>query len=333
MGHASVALPPATRIKIARLVVEQGWPIRRVAERFQCSPATVSRWSRRFAAGEAMEARSSRPRRSPMRTPVRLERRIIALRFTRRWGPHRIGFHLRIPRSTVERVLARHRMPLLTHLDQATGLPARRVAPVRYEAAAPGLLVHVDIKKLGRIPDGGGWRAHGRGSAADRAAGVRRDREKRAGAAASRGYAFVHHAVDDHSRLAYSEILADERKETASGFWSRARDFFQQAGFEVASVMTDNGACYRSHAFAAALGPHVRHRHTRPCRPQTNGKVERFNRTLMTEWAYATSYSSDEARAATYDAWLHAYNHHRPHTALDGHTPAQRVHNVTGNYS
>jgi transposase InsO family protein len=278
-----------------------------------------------------MTDRSSRPRRSPSRSAQRLERRIVALRFVRRWGPHRIGYHLGVPRSTVGRVLARYRMPLLAHLDQSTGLPARRPVPVRYEKTRPGELVHVDIKKLGRIPDGGGWRAHGRGSAQDRAAGVIRDRAARAGAAGSRGYAFLHHAVDDHSRLAYSEILADERRETAAGFWLRAHAFFAEAGVTVEAVMTDNGACYRSHMFAAALGD-IKHRRTRPYRPQTNGKVERFNRTLTAEWAYAQPYSSEATRSATYANWLHTYNHHRPHTGIGGLVPAARVHNLTGNY-
>jgi transposase InsO family protein len=224
-------------------------------------------------------------------------------------------------------------MPLLAHLDQTTGLPARRPRPVRYEAAQPGDLVHVDIKKQGRVPDGGGWRVHGRGSTQDRAAGSARDKEARRGAVSSRGYCYLHHAVDDHTRLAYSEILNDERKETAAAFWQRARAFFAAANIEVRAVMTDNGACYRSHDFARALGPDVKHRRTRPYRPQTNGKVERFNRTLAAEWAYAQTYTSESNRAASYPAWLHFYNHHRPHTGIEGLTPAQRVHNVTGNYS
>jgi transposase InsO family protein len=223
-------------------------------------------------------------------------------------------------------------MPLLAHLDQATGLPVRKPKPVRYEAAAPGDLVHVDIKKLGRIPDGGGWRAFTRGSEQDRRNGVARLRARRAGAPSSRGYVFLHHAVDDHSRLAYSEQLPDERKETAAAFWERARVFFADAGIAVRAVMTDNGSCYRSHDFARALGPEVQHRRTRPYRPQTNGKVERFNRTIVTEWAYAQTYLSEAARSATYADWLHSYNHHRPHTGIGGLAPADRVHNVTGNY-
>jgi transposase InsO family protein len=260
---------------------------------------------------------SSRPRHSPSRLSRRIERRIVALRFTRHWGPHRIGYHLRIPRSTVGRVLARYHMPLLAHVDQATGLLVRAPKPVRYELARPGELVHVDIKKLGRIPDGGGHRMLGR------QAGKRNNRNQ------GRGYAYLHHAVDDHSRVAYSEILGDERKETAAAFWRRARAFFAGIGVPVTAVLTDNGSCYRSHDFAKALGK-AKHRRTRPYRPQTNGKVERFNRTLAAEWAYARTYTSDEARAATYGDWLHYYDHHRPHTGIGGAVPADRVPNLTG---
>ena len=220
-------------------------------------------------------------------------------------------------------MLARYRMPLLHHLDQATGLPVRVPRAQRYEKDRPGQLVHVDIKKLGRIPDGGGHRMIGR-----QAGKKNNDGHGRGG----RGYSFLHHAVDDHSRLAYSEIHTDERKETAAGFWLRANAFFTSAGITVTAVMTDNGSCYRSRDFATALGP-IAHRFTRPYRPQTNGKVERFNRTLATEWAYARTYLNDEARTADYDRWLHHYNHHRPHTGIGGSTPASRVHNLTGNYS
>jgi transposase InsO family protein len=247
----------------------------------------------------------------------------VAIRFTRRWGPHRIGYHLGLNRSTVERVLARYQMPKLIYLDQATGLPVRKLRPIRYEKTLPGELVHVDIKKQGRIPDGGGHRVLGR------QAGKRNNTKH---GKPGRGYSFLHHAVDDHSRLAYSEILTDEKKETAAGFWLRANTYFAAAGITVTAVMTDNGACYRSHDFAAALGE-IKHVWTRPYRPQTNGKVERFNRTLAQEWAYATTYLSDEARAATYPAWLHHYNHHRPHTGIGGQTPSDRVHNLRGNYN
>jgi len=307
--------------------------VRRAAERFQVSPATAAKWAARYRDGLSMSDRSSRPHHSPRRCSQRLERRIVRLRYCRRWGPHRISYHLGVPRSTVYRVLTRYRMPLLAHIDQATGLPVRKPKPKRYEASAPGELVHIDIKKLGKIPDGGGWRAFGRDSDQHRRNGVAQHRAKRAGAPASRGYVFLHHAVDDYSRLAYSEQLLDERKETAAAFWVRARAFFAEAGIAVRAVMTDNGACYRSHDFATALGPGVKHRRTRPYRPQTNGKVERFNRTMVSEWAYATTYLSNAARAATYSDWLHYYNHHRPHTGIGGLVPAARVHNVTGNYT
>jgi transposase InsO family protein len=316
--HVNAPLAPLGRLRLASLIVVDGWSVRRAAERFQCSPATASKWAARFRAGQSLEDRSSRPLTSPSRLPKRVEHRIVALRFTRRWGPHRIGYHLHLNRSTVERVLARYRMPKLVFLDQTTGLPVRKPKPARYEMTAPGQLVHVDIKKQGRIPDGGGHRVLGRAAAPSRHRG--------------RGYSFHHHAVDDYSRLAYSEILSDEKKETAAGFWIRANAFFASVGITVTAVMTDNGSCYRSRAFAAALGT-ITHVWTRPYRPQTNGKVERFNRTLAQEWAYAANYTSDEARAAEYPVWLHHYNHHRPHTGIGGQIPAERVHNLTGNYS
>ncbi len=164
MTHANAPLTPEGRRRLAVLIVEEGWTVRRAAERCQISPATAAKWARRYRHGEPMTDSSSRPHRSPGRCPRRLERRIIKLRYCRRWGPHRISYHLGVPRSTVGRVLARYHMPLLAHLDQATGLPVRKPKTVRYEADAPGDLVHLDIKKLGRIPDGGSWRAFGRGS-------------------------------------------------------------------------------------------------------------------------------------------------------------------------
>lgn len=321
MVHPNAPLTPEGRRRLAVLVVDEGWTLRRAAERFQCAPATAARWVARYRAGEPLTDRSSRPHRSASRTPRRTERRILALRVTRHWGPHRIGYHLGLPRVTVGRVLSRYRMPLLVHVDRATGVRVRAPEPVRYEYEHPGELVHVDIKKLGRIPDGGGHRVLGR------AAGKRNSGKR------GRGYAYLHHAVDDHSRLAYSEILGDERGRTAARFWQRARAWFGRRGIHVEAVLTDNGPCYRSRAFARALGKKVKHRRTRPYRPQTNGKVERFNRTLTDEWAYAMAYASDEARAATYADWLHHYNHHRPHTGIGGSVPADRVHNLTGKYS
>ena len=327
MSHRNAPLTPTGRARLVSLIVDHGWTQRRAAERFNVSPATAHRWVARHRAGEPLDDRSSRPRRSPHQLSTRRERRIIKLRFTRRWGPHRIGYHLGVARSTVGRVLARYRMPALACIDQAPGLPVRKDPPRRYEKSTPGELVHVDIKKLGRIPDGGGWRIHGKGT----------DQHHRSRRLANRpvpqkSYRYLHHAVDDYSRVVYSEILDDERKETAAGFWTRARGFFTSLGVTVGAVMTDNGACYRSHDFADALGPEVKHRWTRPYRPQTNGKVERFNRTLMTEWAYARPYLSEASREEVYREFIDHYNRRRAHTGIGGLAPMDRVHNLTGNY-
>ena len=242
------------------------------------------------------------------------------MRVSRRWGPARIAYRLRLNPATVSRVLARYGCPPLRFTDPATGVRIRssRRDVVRYEHQAPGDLVHVDVKKLGRIPDGGGHRVHGR------AAGVRVKKQ------AKPGYAFLHHAVDDHSRLVYSEILTDERKDTAAAFWGRANAFFGDCGITVARVLTDNGNAYRSQAWKQALGEDIAHKRTRPYRPQTNGKVERFNRTLLEEWAYARPYTSETQRVAAYADFLHTYNHHRGHTALGGSSPADRVTNLAG---
>jgi transposase InsO family protein len=260
-----------------------------------------------------MSDRSSRPHYSPRRTPTRTERRIIKVRMIRRWGPARIGYLLGLHPSTVHRVLARYGLARLAWLDRATGRTVRR-----YEHAAPGDLVHVDIKKLGRIPDGGGWKLIGRPAGRKNRGNIKR------------GFHYLHNAVDDHSRLAYSEILTDEKKETAAAFWTRANTYFAGCGITVARVLTDNGSCYRSRLFADALGEKITHKRTRPYRPQTNGKVERFNRTLLEEWAYARLYRTEADRIAAFADWLHTYNHHRGHTALGGATPASRVTNLSG---
>lgn len=317
MSHANATLTPAGRLRLAKLVVEKRWTYARAAERFSVSITTARRWAQRYRelghqmGKAAMADRSSRPHRSPNQLPQRTERRIVKLRVTRRWGPARIAYHLGLNPSTVSQVLRRYGCPRLKWTDPSTGTRIKTSSrdKNRYEHAAPGDLVHVDIKKLGKIPDGGGWRAFGRDSAQARAAHVARDRAGRAGAASSRGYVYLHHAVDDHSRLAYSEILGDERKETAAAFWKRAKAFFAAHGITVKAVLTDNGSCYRSRLWAKALGRRVKHRRTRPYRPQTNGKVERFNRTLLEEWAYACVYLCEADRAAAYPAWLHHYNH------------------------
>ena len=317
MPHRNAPLTETGRLRLARCVVDDGWSLRRAAERFQVAPTTAQRWAVRYCElGEAgMTDRSSRPHHSPNRTPTRTERRIIKVRVLRRWGPARIAYLLGLNPATVHRVLTRFGLARLAHLDRATGQVIRR-----YEHAAPGDLVHVDIKKLGNIPDGGGHRALGRQAG----------RKNRAKA----GMSFLHNAVDDHSRLAYSEILPDERKETAAGFWQRAHAYFAAAGIPVQRVLTDNGACYTSHLWRdtlAAAG--ITHKRTRPYRPQTNGKVERFNRTLLDEWAYAKAYRTEAERRQAYPQWLHTYNHHRGHTALKGQPPASRVPNLTGQYT
>jgi transposase InsO family protein len=318
VSHANARLAPRGRLALARCVVDDGWPLRRAAERFQVSPTTAARWAARYRAlgAAGMGDLPSRPHRCPARTATRTERRIVGLRVTRRWGPARIGYLLGLHPSTVHRVLARYGLARLRWLDRATGRVVRR-----YEHGAPGDLVHVDIKKLGRIPDGGGHRVLGR------TVGNHNNHRDRP------GYAYLHNAVDDHSRLAYTEILPDERKESAAAFWTRANAYFAGHGITVRRVLTDNGACYRSGLFAAALGEHVAHKRTRPYRPQTNGKVERFNRTMLEEWAYARPYRCEADRVAAFADWLHSYNHHRGHTALGGATPASRVPNLSGQYS
>ncbi len=322
MSHANATLTPTGRLRLAKLVVERGWTYERAAERFSVSASTARRWAGRYRdEGEAgMVDRSSRPQRCPRQLSRRCERRIIGLRVTRRWGPARIAYHLGLNPSTVHKVLQRYRCPRLKWTDPATGtrIETSRADKHSYEHAAPGDLVHIDVKKLGRIPDGGGWRFRGHQ--------VGRQNKQRTPA----GYAFLHHAVDDHSRLVYSEIHADEKKETAVAFWQRAREWFARHEITIRAVLTDNGNAYRSRLWAKALGKEVKHRRTRPYRPQTNGKVERFNRTLLEEWAYAHEYRSEAERAAAYPDWLHHYNHHRGHTALKGHSPADRVPNLSG---
>ena len=329
MSHRNSPLSELGRLRLARCVVEEGWPLRRAAERFQVAVTTAARWAARYrelgAAG--MADRSSRPHRSPNQTPTRTERRIIKVRVIRRWGPHRIGYLLGLHPSTVHRVLTRYGLAKLRWLDRPTGRVIRRMTQT-----SCGELVHVDIKKLGKIPAGGGWRMLGRTQGnhnawADRSSGRRSKRGY-----PLRGHHFLHTAIDGYSRLAYSELLPDERKETAAAFWVHATAYFTELGIKVRKVLTDNGSCYRSHAFKEALGD-IEHRRTRPYRPQTNGKVERFHRTLADEWAYARLYTSDAERCEEFPRWLHTYNHHRGHTALGGQPPAARVPNLSGQYS
>ena len=328
MSHRNSPLSETGRLRLARCVVEEGWPLRRAAERFQVAPTTAARWAGRYrvAGAAAMVDRSSRPHRCPRRTPTRTERRIIKVRVLRRWGPARIGYLLGLHPSTVHRVLTRYGMAKLRWLDRPTGRVIRRI-----ESLSCGELVHVDVKKLGKIPAGGGWRMLGiagrHNSRADKSSGI-----KTRNGDPARGYHFLHSAIDGYSRLAYSELLADERKETAAAFWLRANAWFTKHGITVRKVLTDNGNCYRSFDFRDAIGG-IEHRRTQPYRPQTNGKVERFHRTLADEWAYARLYRSDAERCEAFTAWLHTYNHHRGHTALGGQPPAARLPNLPGQYN
>jgi transposase InsO family protein len=301
---------------LVQRVLELGWSVTMAAEAQGCSAATGYKWLRRFQAEgpQGLHDRSSRPHRSPMRLSPSREASIMARREAALEGPHRIAWALGEAPSTVHRVLRRLGAPRLRDLDRPTRLV------VRYEREHPGELVHVDIKKQGRIPAGGGWRMLGRADAPSRHRGD--------------GYDFIHAAVDDHSRLAYAEILPDERKETASGFMTRALRFYAEHGISVERVLTDNGSCYRSGAFAQTLvEAGVEHRRTRPYRPQTNGKVERFNLSLKWEWAYARPYMTNASRTEELARWLHHYNYHRPHMALSGRAPITAVNNVPRKHS
>lgn len=334
MSHRNAFLAYSGRLQLARCIVVDGWPLRRAAERFHVSVPTAARWSQRYRElGEAgLEDRRSRPVTCPHRTAARTERRVLGLRVNRRWGPARIAYHLHLNISTVHRILTRYVCPPLRFTDPATGIRVRgRDRARRYEYAWPGEMIHVDIKKLGRIPDGGGHRVHGRaqGEANSRARNLSEGRRTDRGQV--RGYTFIHHAVDDHSRFVYSEILPDETKESASAFMRNAIAAFAAQGVKIRRVLTDNGPCYRSRPFAQVLAEAgISHKRTRPYRPQTNGKVERFNRILLEEWAYASAYSSESERRACYQRFIEHYNQRRPHTALKGASPASRVTNVPG---
>ncbi|MFH9129084.1 IS481 family transposase [Streptomyces griseoaurantiacus] len=314
-----------------RLLVERvraGRPVAHVADEMGISRATAHKWVRRWRAeGDAgLHDRSSRPLTTPHRTPADVEKRICELRRERKLGPARIGPILDVPASTVHRVLTRHQLNRLRWLDRPTGQVIRR-----YERERPGELIHVNIKKLGNIPDGGGHRVMPRQQATSNRQATT---DTRKGGSPVIGYSFVHTAVDDHSRLAYSEVLSDECKETAASFWERANAFFAAHGITVERVLTDNGSCYRSKLFGQTLSAAgIAHKRTRPYRPQTNGKVERLNRTLLDEWAYVRPYSSNAERTEALENFLHTYNYHRCHTALDGQPPISRVNNAAGQYN
>jgi transposase InsO family protein len=309
--HPNAPLTPEGRRRMVACVLELGWTVEATAERFQVDAKTVRKWRDRFVVeGDAgLVDRSCRPRRSPNKTPRRVERQVLSLRRKHRWGAARIAFAVGLGATTVQRILNDAGCGRLDRGDRVTEQrPVRR-----YQRERPGELVHVDVKKLSGIPTGGGWRAHGRGN-------VAKSRRARA------GYRYLHTVLDDRTRIAYSEILSDEQGDTAAAFWHRAYRWFTAHGITIERALTDNGSCYRSRPWTQALNDTgVTHKRTRPYRPQTNGKVERFHRILLEEWAYIRRWRNDQQRSAAYDGFLHFYNHHRPHGALDWATPISLI--------
>jgi transposase InsO family protein len=316
---------------LARLVVDQGWPIARAAERYDVSWPTAKRWADRYRrlGADAMRDASSRPHHSPLRTPVPVIRRVVHLRWKHRLGQVQIAERVGLAPSTVHKILVRNQINRLTHIDRATGEPIRR-----YEHDHPGAMLHADVKKLGNIPDGGGWRYLGRRQGdQSRLATKARTGISNAYRNPKVGTAFVHTVIDDHSRVAYAEIHDDETAVTAAGVLRRAVAWFAARGVTVERVLTDNGSCYRSFLWrdtCTELG--ITSKRTRPYRPQTNGKIERFHRTMAQGWAFKKFYNSESARRAALPAWLHEYNHHRPHTAIGRSTPISRLTNLSDQY-
>lgn len=321
MSHANARLNLHGRRLLVDRIRRQGWAVAHAAKAMGISRQCAHRWVARFDAhGEAgLVDRSSRPRSSPRRTNPAVEAAVLAARVKHRRGQDWLGPEVGVPARTVARVLRRHDMPYLHALDPLTGevIRSSKATAVRYERDQPGELVHVDVKKVGKIPDGGGWRAHGRSMGSTGA-------KKRARI----GYDYVHSMVDDHSRLAYSEILPDEKGPTCAAFLGRAAGYFAGHGIStIERVMTDNHFSYRKsldfQAAVAALG--ARQKFIRPHCPWQNGKVERFNRTLATEWAYREVFTSNDERAAALAPWLEQYNTQRRHTALGGRPPISRL--------
>lgn len=311
MDHRNARLTIRARIDLIQ-EVEAGYSQAEVARRFRVCRSTVAKWVRCYRErGKAgLEGGSCRPHRSPRQTDADLANRICALRRSTSWGPHRIGWALGIARSTVYAVLRR------AHLHRRAWLHRVTREIVRYEHPAPGDLLHLDVKKLGRVPDGGGKRF---------APGFS---ETRSGPQSkrSRGIECLHVAVDDHSRCAYVEALPNEKGETTVGFVERALAHFADRGVTIKRILTDNGANYRSRVFSQFAAAHgIRLKRTRPFRPQTNGKAEAFNKILQNEWAYAQPYGSNEERLAALAPFLTYYNHHRPHYGIGGAVPASRL--------
>jgi transposase InsO family protein len=331
--HANAALTPRARLKLARLIIDHGWTPARAAERFDVSWRTAKKWADRYEdEGPAgMVDRSSAPHRQPNRTPQPVVRKIVHLRWKQRLGPVAIADKLDMQASTVHAVLVRCRLNRLTHVDRATGEPIRR-----YEHQRPGDLLHVDVKKLGRIPDGGGWRYVGKQQGKQN----RYLTAARSGGPRSKwrqplmGTCYLHTVIDDHSRVAYVEAHDDETAATAAAVLRNAVAWFDERGVSVQRVLSDNGSAYRSHLWrdtCAELA--ITPKRTRPYRPQTNGKIERFHRTLAEGWAFKKFYNSEAARLAALPAWIHEYNHHRPHSAIGKCSPITRLDNLAGHHT
>jgi transposase InsO family protein len=311
-----------TTVQGRRLIVaryQAGWPQSHIAKAMGISRRCVGKWINRYATegDPGLQDRSSRPHQCPRRTGEAVEQQILALRRRERRGPDWLSAQLGVPARTVSRVLARHQMPRLGALDPLTGQVIRssKATAVRYERARPGELVHMDVKKIGRIPDGGGWRVHGRGAAA-----ILRDRDTKI------GFDYIHCVIDDHSRLAYSEVLGDEKGTTCAGFLARALDYFAAHGIgHVERLMTDNAWAYRYSLRELCAHRGIRQIFIRPHCPWQNGKAERFNRTLATEWAYRQAFTSNDERTSALAPWLEHYNTRRRHTALGGLPPISRL--------
>jgi len=318
--HANAPLGPKGRQTMVSRVVQDEWSLAAAAAAAGVSERTCGKWVARYRAeGRAgLLDRSSAPLSVPHRTPEDRVQAIAALRRLRMTGAE-IAMVLGMPLSTVSAVLGRIGLGKLSRLEPPE-------PPNRYERSRPGELVHVDVKKLGVIA-GAGHRVTGQ-----RQSQLANRRARRRGA--PKGWEFVHVCVDDATRLAYVEVLADEQGATAAGFLRRAVAFYRRHGITVERVMSDNGACYRStiHAFACRLLG-LRHLRTRPYRPRTNGKAERFIRTLLGGWAYGAIYGSSRERTAALDGWLWTYNHRRRHSAIGRQPPIDRLNNLLGSYT
>lgn len=332
MSHPNAALTPRARLRLARLIVEQGWRPADAAKMFMVADKTARKWAQRYRdeGVTGMTDRSSRPHHSPNRTCEPIVRQIVVPRWRHRLGPVQIAGRLGLPASTVHAVLVRCQINRLSRIDRVTGEPLRR-----YEHPHPGSLIHVDVTKFGNIPDGGGHRFVGRRQGKrNREATATRTGQRHARYRPAVGTAILHTVIDDHSRVAYAEIHAEETAATAIAVLRRAAAWFAARGVIVERVLSDNGACYRSYAWRDActeLG--IRHKRTRPYRPQTNGKIERFHRTLADGWAYARHYTSETERRAALPSWLHFYNHHRAHSALGGQPPITRLTNLPAHHT